>query len=155
MEKNPLIERFENIDREISKHENAIKSLRQERAEIEKALNVLSKYGLSIAGMRPERAKRPITELILQTLLVIAPAQPAEVVKYMQDKFGEGLDPNTIRPTLWRMAKDGRLINEDGFYMINADGNAPANENGEAEASPDADQGGDPDQNSQPSLSGV
>jgi hypothetical protein len=155
MDKNPLIERFENIDREIAKHENAIKSLRNERVEIEKAMNVLSKYGVSIAGMRPERAKKPITELIMQTLLVIAPATPADVVKYMQENFGGDLDPNTIRPTLWRMAKDGRLVNDDGYYMINAVGIAPANENGEAEASPDTDQESDPDQNSQPSLSGV
>lgn len=45
--------------------------------------------------------------------------EPAEVMELIKMTLGVEPDPNNVRPTLWRMHKDGRLLkDQDGRYSL-------------------------------------
>lgn len=120
------------IQGELSHLKSQIEALEVERGELEVAARVLHRLGLLAEEAGPE-LPLPATVTINET----RPTVPDMIRASVADIVSLGLDgatnqmvlaettrrwgvsdPNVVRPTIWRMVKDGRLIRNGDLYTL-------------------------------------
>lgn len=122
-----LLDRLAKIDAASEKYRMAIDNLAKEAAEIKTALQVLQRYGIAVdveggtAAKEMPKGDRPtVPEMILQITRdheVLGGATGIEVLDQIRKRWMPEADSNVVRPTLWRMVKDGRLAKKDERYL--------------------------------------
>lgn len=116
------------IDLEIDRHVAAIKALESDRDELQVTLRTLKKMGLISEepqstiriGGQQNGAKKTVPEMILEILARDFPegAEPIAVLERVRERYDPDADPNNVRPTLWRMSKDGRVEKFGELYRL-------------------------------------
>jgi hypothetical protein len=121
-----LLERLDAIDGEVLRHQSALTALAKERDEITGAVRVLQRYGVPVMEAPAVRVsmneKRPanLPEMILAVVdawsFVDGPNN-SEILRTIQERWLPEAKPDNVRPTIWRMVKDGRLIKSRDRYQ--------------------------------------
>ena len=121
-----LRDKAKELDEEIERHHAAIKTLEADRAAIFAARDTLMRLGViqtvdvTPAFIGSGKVKKTVPEMILDVLQHDFPtgSEPQGVLMRIKDKFDPNADPNNVRPTMWRMAKDGRLEKSRELYRL-------------------------------------
>ena len=123
-------EKAKEIDSEIERHHVAIASLEADRLELTITLQALKKHGLveePVSQEKPKWAigagtiakKLTVPEMIARVLRDYKEgAEPNIVLAKIRERYDENIDPNNVRPTMWRMEKDGRLGKSGDKYHL-------------------------------------
>ncbi len=78
-------------------------------------LRTLQAMGVSASDDQPKTAASAANLTVPDMILSVMKSQPEkgwepiQVLNAIRNKFGIEPDPNNVRPTMWRMRKDGRL----------------------------------------------
>jgi hypothetical protein len=118
-----VAERGAAIDKEIEVHLSAIKALEAERSDLQTTLKTLAKLGIELpkepATPTPGE-KKTAPEMIVAVLRRDFPngAEPTAILNRIRERFDPDADANTIRPTVWRMGKEGRLEKVGDKYRL-------------------------------------
>jgi hypothetical protein len=128
-----LTQRLEILSIVIKERQAEIEAFAREADEIKFALQVVKRYGGEVrlpaapseraaSGEAPTSLAQMIIEIILAFNFMDG-ATSGDIIRELRGIFGHPADPNTVRPTLWRLVKTGRLIKIGDRYNV-----APTNE---------------------------
>jgi preprotein translocase subunit SecD len=119
----PLETRKAEIKRQIA-------TLTTELEEIETAEKVISRYGISpvvAAANRVAKPRRPavdpeapatMTGKIFKIVSEGAAKEPADVLAAIRARWLPDVDGNDVRPTLWRLVQEKRIIKDASGYRL-------------------------------------
>ncbi|WP_349363446.1 MAG: hypothetical protein ABL307_14810 [Roseitalea porphyridii] len=121
---------------EIARHQKAIEDTRTRINDARVTLRTLQSMGVDASARQPATEPAPgadqmtVPEMINRVLEKEGKGlEPMEVMASITTHFGVHPDPNHVRPSLWRMAKAGRLVkDDDGKYRLPSN-EKPADEN--------------------------
>ena len=119
-------------DKAIARHEAEIARLIGERDELQVTLRTLGRLGVLEKGnaSAPVGPKMTVPEMVLEVLSRpenVQGARPDPVLTAIRESYDPNIDPNNVRPTMWRMAKDGRLEKNGELYRLPQTNEAPDN----------------------------
>lgn len=113
-----------------SEIKHQIAALTAELEEIETAEKVIRRYGITASAAAPNGAgglSRPavdpnipptMTAKIFKVVEDGGMREPADVLKAIRDRWLPDADGNDVRPTLWRLVKEKRIIKDAGGYRL-------------------------------------
>ncbi len=115
---------------DIQRYQRAIKETQSSISDAEITLRTLNAMGVRASDdqSKTEKAVKSVAGLTTPDIIFAVLGGddadplgygPSDVMKRIQDIFGLEPDPNNVRPTLWRMAKSGRLQKDErGRYRL-------------------------------------
>jgi hypothetical protein len=130
MSNNPSIRALEDhraaIKQEMAKHQAELDRLAAELAEADTAERVLKRIGAAPASKGGAASHSrgngsvpaAMTEKIIAVVAEGNVKQPADVLQTIRERWLPDVEGNDVRPTLWRLVKDGRITKDSTGYHI-------------------------------------
>jgi len=131
MTENPAIRALEDrkvqIKQKSAELQSALDALNRELDEIETTERVLGRLGVQrgkpsapTQGRVNGAAHGPaaMTDKIIKVVGEGGIARPADVLRAIRERWMPNVEGNDVRPTLWRLVKDGRIIQDEAGYHL-------------------------------------
>ncbi|MDR3449520.1 MAG: hypothetical protein P4M15_07225 [Alphaproteobacteria bacterium] len=118
--------RLDSIDTESIDLRSALARLETERNELTITLRTLERMGVTAKEAMPTepisaQPKMTVPEMIVDVMgrpELAYGVRPDAVLNAIRETYEPNIDPNNVRPTMWRMAKEGRLTKRDELYFL-------------------------------------
>ena len=110
---------------DIARYRKQIEDTEAKIADAKTTLRTLQAMGITASDDQPKTAASAANLTVPDMILNVMRSQPEkgwepiQVLKAIHVRYGIEADPNNVRPTMWRMRKDGRLSQDDkGRYCL-------------------------------------
>lgn len=140
--RSPLRNRLLDIEAELRRLDARAADLRAESDEIKSAIRVLDRYvgaetlvtapsmpAVNAATPAQEKRKSTLPDAILEIVQansLFGGADAKAIIRALNQGYDVNTDPNSVRPTLWRMVQSGRLGRQGELYTLPKENEAPA-----------------------------
>jgi hypothetical protein len=117
---NALVEREAGNNRKIAEIEAELEILKHDNKRIADALSLAKDMGFSIPTAAPEEPAEPKTlpDMIFAALSQNGALTSGEVIETIKVNWNESINPENVRPTLWRLVQAGRLKKRGDRYDL-------------------------------------
>lgn len=122
-----------------AKHQRLANEAAETMVKITQTLGVLREMGYisgpaepptQASGPTPERQKMTGPEMIMEILdrpeFRNLGTTPAQIIQIIRSEYNPEFVIDNVRPTLWRLAKEGRIIKDDLMYKPLNENNIPS-----------------------------
>lgn len=110
---------------DIARYRKQIEDAQAKIADAKTTLRTLQAMGVTASDDQPKTAASAANLTVPDMILSVMKSQPEsgwepiQVLKGIYVRYGIEADPNNVRPTMWRMRKDGRLSQDkEGRYRL-------------------------------------